>query len=180
VVVRLDAGHEGKTVAEHPWETDFGNNIASPTVHENFVLITSSYNHQAMCKLRITLKGAAVEWQSPISSSVCSPVVHKGHVYVAWQKLRCLDFQTGKPKWEGAIVGDPGSVIVTRDDRLIVWGLRGKLVLAESAARSPERYKELSVRDKLGADLAWPHVVLAAGRLLCKDRAGNLMCWKVE
>ena len=52
VVVRLDAGHEGKTVAEHPWETDFGNNIASPAVHENYVLITSAYNHQAICKLQ--------------------------------------------------------------------------------------------------------------------------------
>jgi len=180
VVVRLDKGQAGKTIAEYPWETDFGNNIASPTVHENFVLITSSYNHQAICKLRITLKGAVKEWQSPYSSSVCSPVVHKGHVYFAWRILRCLDFETGKQKWAGGTIGDPGSIVVTSDDRIVLWGLRGKLVLADTAVRSPEKYRELSMRDKLGSDLAWPHVVLADGRLFCKDRAGNLRCWSLK
>jgi outer membrane protein assembly factor BamB len=179
IVLRLDPGHEGKTVAEYPWETSFGNNIASPTVHENFVLITSSYNHQAICKLRVTLKGATKEWEAPYSSSVCSPVVHKGHVYFAWRTLRCLDFATGKQKWSGGSFGDPGSCIVTKDDRLIVWGLRGKLALVETAERSPNKYHELASRDGLGRDLAWPHVVLAEGRLFCKDRAGNMTCWQL-
>jgi outer membrane protein assembly factor BamB len=179
IVLRLDPGHEGKTIAEYPWETDFGNNIASPTVHDHFVLITSSYNHQAICKLRITLQGAIKEWEAPYSSSVCSPVVHKGHVYFAWRTLRCLDFATGKQKWSGGSFGDPGSCIVTKDDRLVVWGLRGKLILAETAERSPNKYQELASRDGLGSDHAWPHVVLADGRLLCKDRAGNMKCWRI-
>jgi len=179
VVVRLERGHEGKTVAEHPWETDFGNNIASPTVHENFVLITSSYNHAAICKLKITLTGATKEWESPYSSSVCSPVVHKGHVYFAWRTARCLDWNTGKQKWSGGAFGDPGSCIVTSDDRLIIWGLRGRLALVETAGRSPDKYRELAVKDNVFSSLAWPHVVMADARLYCKDRDGNVKCWQL-
>ena len=47
LVTRLDAGHEDKTVAQYEWITDFVNNIATPAVFENYVLITSAYNHQA-------------------------------------------------------------------------------------------------------------------------------------
>ena len=69
---------------------------------------------------------------------------------------------------------------VTLDGRLIVWGQRGKLVLVEGAERSTDRYRELASHDKLAADLAWPHVVVAEGRLFGKDRAGGLSCWKLE
>ncbi len=63
---RLDAGKEGKTVAQYDWVTDFGNNVASPVVHRNFVLITSAYNHAAMCKLEISLNGATKVWEALI------------------------------------------------------------------------------------------------------------------
>ena len=46
LVTRLDAGREGRTVAQFEWITDFANNIATPAVSENHVLITSAYNHQ--------------------------------------------------------------------------------------------------------------------------------------
>lgn len=180
VVIRLDKGNEGKTVAEYPWETDFSNNIASPAVLDNFVLITSGYNRKAICKLEITLKGARKVWEQPYYSLVCTPVIHKGHVYWSWQTLKCLDWETGKLRWQGGSFGTPGSCIVTGDERIIVWGKKGKLVLAETAQRSPEAYKELAVKEPLAATEAWPHVVLSGGRLFCRDRAGNLHCFKLE
>lgn len=180
VVIRLDKGHEGKTIAEYPWETDFANNIAAPAVHDDCVLITSAYNKAAICKVKITLQGAKKLWEAPYSTKVCTPVIHEGHVYWAWRTLKCLDWETGKLKWEGANFGDPGSCLVTSDNRLIVWGARGKLTLAETASRSPGRYTELSSVDRLFRTEAWPHVVLSGGRLLCKDRLGNLNCYKMS
>jgi outer membrane protein assembly factor BamB len=176
VVVRLDAGHEGQTLAELPWETDFANNIATPTVIGNEVLVTSAYNRNAMCKLRVAPTGLTKVWEQPYPSKVCSPVVSDGAVYVAWDRLRCLDFQTGQLRWEGARFGDDGSCVVTSDGRLVVWG-RGSLVLCETARRSASAYRELARIDRLLHTDCWPHVVLAAGRMYCKDRGGQLSCF---
>lgn len=178
-VMRLDAGKEGKTVATYPWVTDFANNIASPAVRDNFVLVTSQYNQNAIVKLKVTLGGIEKVWQKPYPSKVCTPVIHDGHVYYTWQKVRCLDWETGAQLWEGGSFGDPGSCVVTADERLIVYGGNGKLALVETARRSPKAYTELAVKDRLFKTQAWPHVVVADGRVYCRDREGNLACFAV-
>jgi hypothetical protein len=67
--------------------------------------------------------------------------------------------------------------VVTADGRLVVLGGRGRLALAETADRSPNKYAELAVKEGVLRDVAWPHVVLSGGRLYCKDRRGNLACF---
>lgn len=181
VVTRIDEAHAGKQIACVPWKTDFANSIASPAVHENYVVITSDYNHGKIAKYEISLTAAREVWKVEHSSSVCTPVIHKGCIYWCWQKVHCLEFATGKAKWIGpASLGDPGSCIVTSDDRLIVWCENGTLLLMETAVRSPAEPKVLARRDRLFETDAWPHVVLADGRLLCKDRSGNLRCFDVK
>ncbi|MHB8863400.1 MAG: outer membrane protein assembly factor BamB family protein [Pirellulaceae bacterium] len=176
VVIRLDAGNEGKTVAEYDWVTDFGNNIASPSVYQNFVLLTSAYNRMAMCKLKITLSGARKIWEIPYPSGACTPVIHNGRVYWVWERMHCVDFASGALKWETGSFGSPGSCIVTADGMLIAWGDRGKLVLVEPA----DTYKELSRTLRIFQAYCWPHVVLANRSLYCKDRDGNLKCFRLE
>ena len=177
-VIRLDAGKEGKTVATFPWVTDFANTIAGPAVEGDSVVIAAGYNHNAMCKVTFTLSDAKEVWRKKFPSKVCTPVIHDGSVYVAWQRIRCIDWKTGDLKWEGGAVGDPGSCVVTSDGRLVVYGLSGKLVLVEGATRSPNAYKELAVKDKLFKSQAWPHVALAGGRVYCRDREGNMAVFK--
>lgn len=174
LITRLDAGHEGRTVAQYEWITDFVNNIATAAVFENYVLITSAYNHQAICKLEITLKEARKIWEQPFPSKVCSPIIHNGYVYFAWQRMRCLDFATGEQKWEGGAFSDPGSCILTKDNRLIIWGGQGRLALVDTADRSPSKYNELASTDRVFSTDVWPHVVLANRRIFCKDRKGGL------
>jgi outer membrane protein assembly factor BamB len=178
-VIRLDTGNEGKTVATYPWVTDFANTIAGPAVEGDSVVIAASYNHNAMCRVRFTLTEAKEVWRKKFPSKVCTPVIHDGCVYVAWQRIRCIDFKTGELKWEGGAVGDPGSIVVTSDGRVIVYGLSGKLALIEGAKRSPDAYKELFVRDRLFKTQAWPHVAFAGGRVYCRDREGNMVVFTV-
>jgi outer membrane protein assembly factor BamB len=178
VVVRLDAGHVGETVGTYEWTTDFGQNIATPGVVGDQVLITAGYNHQATHKVAVSLDGGIRKvWEAPQHSLICSPVIRNGRVFFAWQEARCLDLETGKQHWSGGRFGDAGSCVLTADDKLIVWGGTGKLALAEASADS---YKVLAEQDGLGQSDAWPHVVLANGRLLCKDRAGNAVCFRVS
>ncbi len=179
-VARLDRGHEGQTVATHPWKTDFANNIATLTVAGDSVLLTSHYNHVRTARLRVTLAGAHVVWEAPVASKVCSPVVQGEHVYFAWDAVHCLDFATGKVVWRGGRTGDPGSCVGTSDARLIVWCGQGKLLLVESAARSPASLTVLAEREVLSETDAWPHLAFSGGNLLCKDRAGNIVCLSIE
>lgn len=180
LVVRLDGRDAGQSVATYPWKTDFANNIATPAVRDNNIVLTSAYNHYKIARLRITMKGAERVWEQDYASKVCSPIITGGHVYWAFQKVHCLDFETGKLQWQGGNFGSPGSCIATADKRLIVWGKQGDLALAELADRSPTKYVELASRKRLLPKDAWPHVVLTDGRLFCRDREGNLVCLATE
>ncbi len=179
VVIRVDRDHEGETLATYPWETEFANNIPTPTVHENEILITTKYNHEAMCKLRITRQGAVKIWEQPYASGVCSPVIHRNKIYWSTQQATCLDFRTGELLWQHGKFGDAGSCVVTQDDKLIIWADRGTLALFDIAGE-PQRHRELArLQFDSPADV-WPHVVLANGRLICKDRTGHIVCLKVN
>lgn len=178
-VTRIDATSPGKLVARYPWPTDFANNIATPAVHADSVLITAAYNHNAICKVHIAPGSATKVWEQPFASKVCSPVIDRGRVYWAWQQLHCLDWETGQPLWEGGEFADAGSCILTADQRLIVWGHHGRLVLVESAQRSPGAYKELAKLDRVFKSDVWPHVALSDGKLICKDRLGNVKCFAI-
>jgi outer membrane protein assembly factor BamB len=176
-IIRLDAGNEGKTVAKSAWITEGDCNIPTPTVVGNSVLVTSGYNRNAITRFDVTLKGFTEVWTREQSSKVCSPVVHDGSVYYSWKKVHCLDWKTGEPRWEGGAFGEAGSCAITSDGRLLVYGGQGKLALIESAARSPKAYTELAAKDRLFRTYAWPHVALADGRALCRDKDGNLSCF---
>jgi hypothetical protein len=107
-------------------------------------------------------------------------VVAGGHIYFAFEKVRCLDLETGRQLWEGGSYGAAGSCIATADGRLIVWGGRGTLALVAGAGESPGEYRELaSLPGQLFETDVWPHVVLASGHLICKDRDGNVKCFRV-
>lgn len=180
LVARLDQGHEGETLAEFPWETDFANSIATPAVQGSSIIVTSEYNRYSICRVDITRAGAKQIWKQPYASGVCSPVIHKGHIYWCWRGLYCLDFETGKPLWRGGIFGDTASCLATGDDRLIVWADRGDLVLTETAARSPEKYTALTRTRGIFENDVWPHIVLSDGRLYCRDRSGNVKCFQTK
>ena len=179
LVARLDTGNEGKTLATFPWETDFGNSVATPAVHGQSIVITSEYNQYSICRVDVSGEGAREVWKQPYASGVCSPVIHKGRVYWCWRGLYCLDFETGKPLWRGGKFGDTASILATNDDRLIIWADRGELVLAETAVRSPQKYAELTRQSGLFESDVWPHIVLSDGRLFCKARDGKLKCFVV-
>jgi outer membrane protein assembly factor BamB len=180
LVARLDESHEGETVAEFPWVTDFANNVATPTVLNNSVVITSEYNQFAITRIDVTRSGAKQIWKQPYASGVCPPVIHNGHVYWCWRGVYCLNFKTGKPVWRGGRgFGDTASCIATSDGRLIIWGRRGDLALAETADRSPRKYTQLALKRRIFKNDAWPHIVLSGGRLYCKDRDGNMKCFRL-
>lgn len=180
-VARLDAGRAGQQVAHFPWRTDFANTIASVATEGNAFLVTSRYNQAAMAKVEVSLDAGAREvWRSPHPSGVCTPVIHRGRVYTANHGVSCLDFETGRRRWDGGRIGDAGSCIVTSDERLLVWGNGGDLLLVEGDARAGGQYVELAARRRLLDDMAWPHVVLAGRSLYLRTVNGDLLALALE
>ena len=175
--VRL-SGKPGVTLGTHEWITEGDCNIATPLAEGNSIVATSGYNQDAIARFEISSSGLKEIWRQPYSSKVCSPVLHDGSVYFSWMRVRRLDWETGEQKWEGGNYGDAGSCVIMGDGRLLVYGYDGKVGLIESAAKSPDEFKQLAVHDNIFSATAWPHVAVASGRLLCRDKDGNLACYR--
>jgi hypothetical protein len=104
-------------------------------------------------------------------------VIHRDRVYTIQKTLSCLDLATGKRLWRGGSFGH-GSCLVTADDKLVVFG-NGRLTLLEARPR-PDRYTELSRTDRLVSGTCYPHVALAGGLLVAKDRDGQMAVLSVR
>ncbi|HEX5444173.1 MAG TPA: PQQ-binding-like beta-propeller repeat protein [Pirellulales bacterium] len=178
-VARLDAGHEGKTVATYPWRSAWANNVLTPAVQGDCLLIGSWHTHRSICKLKISLRGAERLWEQPHASHVGTPLIEGKYVYLAGERLFCLDWKTGRLVWEGGSYGNGGACIATGDNKLIVWSDRGQASLIASAEAAPDKYQPLARLAHLFGDASvWPHPVIADQRLYFKDRHGNLKCFQ--
>ena len=185
IVMRLDDGQQGKTVASYPWKSTYANNILTPTVFGEHVLIGSWHAHgkqanPSMCKLKITLSGAERIWQQPLASHIGSPIIHDNRIYIAGPRFYCLDWNSGETLWEGSSFNYGASCLLTTDDLLVLSGNRGQLILVESAKGSPQKYTELDSKQILKGNDVWSHVVLADRRYYIKDVVGNLVCLSIS
>jgi outer membrane protein assembly factor BamB len=90
--------------------------------------------------------------------------------------LVCIDFKTGETKWQDRSVGK-GSVTAA-DGRLYVRGERGPIALVEV---TPSGYKEKGRFDQPSRSRlnAWPHPVIADGKLYIRDE-DVLLCFDVK
>lgn len=177
-VIRIDKGHEGQTVAEYAWITDFANSIATPAVTNNRIILTSGYNQHQTGLIDITLDGAKQLWSSREFSGVSSPVVNKDRIYIADVYLRCLDLESGQLNWRGGSFGHGSCIVTAGDERIIVFGSR-KLALVEAVPMG-DKYQELYRVEGVCSDSCYPHVAFSDGFICCKDKAGNLICFSVH
>ena len=128
--------------------------------------------------LRVTPQGITKLWEGRATTRVCCPIVSHGRVYMAYGTLKCVDLASGETKWSDGSFGEDASCLLTRDDKLIIFGKR-KLTLVDLAGTAADAYHELAVKMDVGSARSWPHVTLAAGRLFIKDDSGKLLCFVV-
>ncbi len=176
LVARLDRGHEGETLGTYPFETQTGQNTVTPAVAGDLVLLSSGLDMDKTECVRVTVGGITKVWESRTATRVCCPLFHKGRIYMAYEALKCMDLATGRTLWTAGYFGEDASCLLTRDEKLLVFGKR-KLALVDIAGPAADAYHELALIKNLGATYSWPHVTLAQGRLLVKDDKGKLMCF---
>jgi len=167
----------GEPVAQYPWETQHRVNAATPIVSGDRIFISSGYGRG--CTL-LKLEGGSLKkvWENGEMYNHCQTcVLSGGYLYgVHGQQsqkasLRCLDFETGKVKWDQT--GLPvGGGLTLADGQLFVMLDGGTLLVAEA---SPKGFKELA-RAKILDGVCWTMPVVANGRVYCRSHAGELVC----
>lgn len=92
------------------------------------------------------------------------------------QSLACVDWKTGESKWDNRSVGK-GSISAA-DGRLYVRGEKGTMALVEA---TPSGYRELGKFEQTDRSKwpAWPHPVIANGRLYLRDD-DTLLCYDIK
>jgi outer membrane protein assembly factor BamB len=167
----------GKTAENSPA------NIPTPVVHGGYVYSGSSRGGGGLAKLKAVqdkVEAEPVYFNKDLPTSIGGAVLVDNNLYGTNGKgLQCVEFTTGKVKWQDKSVG-PGSICYA-DGRLYLHGEKGEVALVEA---SPEAYHEkgrFSPPDqpKRGMSQAWAYPVVANGRLYLRD-LGVLWCYDLK
>ncbi len=168
---------DGKELWRVPWKTEQNANVATPIVAENRLFVSTGYG--TGCALfELSAKGGkpAAEklWANKdMKNYIATSVLLDGYLYgFNDNKLACLDFKTGKRKWQASGF-NRGSLLVA-DGKLIVLGASGTLALAEA---SPQSYHEIS-KFQFCDERTWTVPTLSAGRLFVRNEK-ELACYKL-
>ena len=192
LVMRLDAGNEGRTVAKFPWKAGWDENLAMPAVEGDLVLLTGYHwihggrDDGASAVFRVTSNGIRPAWKRLPCSKATGGTMYRGYAYIGSDNLHCVGIADGRPRWTdpdttGDDFGCGASVIVTGDEKLLYLSEKNTLYLARLGHKA-SRYTRLAKVPNVLKPFkghTWPHVVLAEGKILVKDKYGNLACYAV-
>jgi len=177
-VVGTEGQKRGKTLGQYPWRTAYACNIITPAVIDNKVVISSGHDFGRTAVLQISRGKASQLWSNRYWSEGCSPVIHKGCIYLVIGQVHCLDLSNGKLKWRGGNFGRDSSCLVTGDDKLLAFG-SGDLGLVDISPKS-NKYRELTRVKDVGGGTCYPHLALADGTLAVKNKEGDVVCLSVR
>lgn len=170
----------GKALWDYPWKTQYGVNAADPVVHDGQVFISSGYN-KGCTLIKVDGDAPSKVWESKVMrTQFNSCVLVDGHLYGPDGNdgdkgpLKCLEWKTGKVKWERKGFGVGG--VTVADGKLIALSARGELMVAPV---SPEKFEPVSEAQVLGGR-CWTTPVLANGRIYCRNAAGDVVCLDVK
>lgn len=174
-VYGLSDPQRGDILARFPWRTWYGCNIPRPVALEAGFLLTSGYNISRTTLLAEGQNGLEEKWSTRRSARVSTPLVWRDRVFVMENRLRCLRLKDGEEIWSGGQFG-LGSCLVTGRGRLLAFG-RGQLALLDAAAQT---YKEVGTLKENFSGECYPQVILAEGKILCKDIDGNIILFNAH
>jgi outer membrane protein assembly factor BamB len=170
----------GKPVWDYPWRTQYGVNAADPIVSDGQIFISSGYN-KGCTLIKVEGNKPSKVWESKVMrTQFNSCVLVDGHLYGPDGNdgdkgpLKCLEWKTGKVKWERKGFGVGG--VTVADGKLIALSARGELMVAPV---SSEKFEPSSEAQVLGGR-CWTTPVLANGRIYCRNAAGDVVCLDVK
>jgi outer membrane protein assembly factor BamB len=182
-LVGIDA-KTGKFLWRYDKTIDPQANIPTPVVHDAYVFSTTGRNGCGLVKLKADKDAVTAEevyYNKDLPNHIGGVVRVGDYVYGTNNagnnaKLVCMEFATGKVKWQDNAVGK--GAVCYADGMLYVRGEKGEVALAVA---TPDGYMEkgrFTQPEKTNRP-AWPHPVVANGCLLLRDQ-GHLWCYDVK
>ncbi|MBN1671382.1 MAG: PQQ-binding-like beta-propeller repeat protein [Kiritimatiellae bacterium] len=147
-----------------PWQTEYGCNLATPAVSENYVVFSSEYNHKTTACYNVS---GSLQWSTASYYAIVhSPVIHEsaGNVYMP-EPGRCLNLANGNLKWS---FGGSSAVIVTGDDKVIIFDSTIDLYNTSGT----------KLAETNAITRGWPGGAFGEGKLVYKNRS-QVACWSV-
>jgi len=180
-LVLLEAAGGG-FVSSYPWETSSKINVATPIFHDNKIFISSGFGMGCALLDFSTPSLPTLLWKNNNMHTHFNSCVYwdgnlygfDGHVTRDEGFLTCLDFEDGSVRWVERGVRK-GSLVIA-SGRILAMEETGNLIVAEA---TPESYDEISRSHVLGGK-CWTPPVLAGGRILCRNAAGQVVCLDVR
>jgi outer membrane protein assembly factor BamB len=172
----------GKVRYELPWRARMraSVNAATPIVVDDFVFVSASYGTGAIL-LQIGANGLKKIWSSDdaLTNHYSTSVYKDGFLYgfhgrqEEGQSLRCIDFKTGKVRWD--VDGFGAGTVTLAGDKLLLVKEGGELVLA---AATPVKFQQISVAKVLPPTVrAYP--AIANGRMYVRNEK-TLICLNLK
>jgi outer membrane protein assembly factor BamB len=184
-VVGVDA-KSGKFLWRYNKTKDQAATIPTPIFHDDCVFTSTSRNGSGLIRVK---PDAAEEiyYNKTSLNSIGTPVRIGDYLYATDGRgdLVCMEFKTGEVKWRNPSVGTAS--LCYADGLLYVRGQGGtgfgpeKPVFVALVEATPDGYKERGRFEQPdhGNKPAWPHPVIANGRLYLRDQSA-LFCYDVK
>ena len=181
-VVAMDPA-TGKTLWQHPWETEYDVNSSTPIYRDGHLFVSSEYDH-GCTMLRLSPTGAEKLWEHKQITCKFPGMILDGDALYANSSgtIKCMSWPDGKILWEAKDpnlrLGPGGSIVRFGGDKLLAMSERGTLI---TATATPQGITLLGQAQVLDARETWATPLLYAGRLyakgdtefICFDLAGK-------
>ena len=163
----------------------FGANIPTPLASGALIYTAAAGTGGGAVRLKTSgesVEAEEVYFESKLPTAIGGVVKVGDYLYgTTSQALLCLEFATGKLKWEDRALG--AASLCVADGRLFLHGENGEVALVEPSAegyREKGRFTPADAPKKSnGMEKAWAYPVVADGRLYIREH-GALWCYAVK
>lgn len=159
--------------AEH--ETSYNINPNTPLYHDGFIYSVSGYGTGGQL-FKLSDDGSKITkvWKDEeLDSQMGASILVDGYLYGSGHKNRnwkCIDFKTGKMKYESRELGRKGNIIYA-DGMLYLYSEKGDIALVKP---NPNKFEVVSsFKLDQGTGEHWAHPVINEGRMYV--RHGNIL-----
>jgi outer membrane protein assembly factor BamB len=183
----LAIGLAGQISDRFNWNTQFGGNVATPLVVDNYVFISAAYG-QGCALLRVERRDDGAKFVpvytrhlKGLQNHHATSVYKDRHLFgfhgTGDARLKCIQFETGNENeaWEASQVGK--GTLILAGKYLIIQTERGELCLVEA---NPEEFRLVAkIPHVLSGNNNWAAPTLVEGRLYLRDEE-KIVCYDVR
>ncbi len=184
------AADDGRFLWRYDAPANNNANCVTPIYQEPYVFASSAYQKGGSGLVRLSRRGDKIEakevyFTKRLMNHHGGLVLVDGYLYGAhggnklqrMHALVCLDFKTGKVMWESR---RPGKGSITYADGCLYYrNEEGPMYLVEATPKGYVERGRFEQPDLSKGSEAWPHPVLANGKLFLRDQ-DILLCYDVK